>query len=79
MKRCSECNTEMIEDCFLEGQHPFEIGVDGRTDISLNIPLKEEITVLGMKKNKVKAITPKARICPTCGKIEFYVDWNNVR
>ena len=33
MKKCIDCNTEMIDNCIIEGQHPFELGADGRTDI----------------------------------------------
>ena len=42
MKLCNDCNIEMIDNCTIEGQHPFELGVDGKTDISIHIPINEE-------------------------------------
>ena len=32
MKKCQECNFYMRE-ASIEGQHPFELGVDGRSNI----------------------------------------------
>ena len=49
MKKCSDCNVEMIDNCVIEGQHPFEIGVDGRVDISLNVHTGEHQTIRDMK------------------------------
>ena len=74
MKKCSECNVEMIEDCIIEGQHPFELGVDGRTDITIHIPTGKKGNILGIKFDKVEEKPLKARICPNCGKIELYAD-----
>lgn len=76
MKECCNCNTEMIDDCIIEGQHPFEIGVDGRTDISLHIPTNEQGEFLGIKYDKVKKIPIRAMACPKCGKIELYARLN---
>ena len=74
MKKCNECNTVMIDNCIIEGQHPFEIGVYGRTDISIHIPTNEKGDFLGIKYDKVKSVNPKLRVCPKCGKVEMYVD-----
>lgn len=74
MKKCSDCNVEMIDNCKIEGQHPFEVGVDGRTDISIHIPTGEKGSFLGLKYDKVNKVKPLARICPNCGKVEFYVN-----
>ena len=74
MKKCNDCNVEMIEDCIIEGQHPFEIGSDGRTDISIHIPTGEKGKFFGVEYNKTKALRLKARICPSCGKIELYAN-----
>ena len=74
MKKCNECNIEMIENCIIEGQHPFEIGVDGRTDISVHIPTNEQGSFIGIKYEKKIELQLKARVCPTCGKVEPYVN-----
>lgn len=36
MKKCKECNVEMVEDAKITGQHPFEIGVDGLSNIFIS-------------------------------------------
>ena len=76
MKKCSDCNVEMIEDCKIDGQHPFEVGVDGRTDLSIHVPTGEEGKFLGIKYDKAKKYKLKARLCPKCGKIELYIKLN---
>lgn len=74
VKKCSDCNIEMLDNCILEGQHPFEIGVDGRTDISLHIPTGEKGSLFGIPFDKKAKAKIKARLCPNCGKVEFYID-----
>ena len=64
MKRCSDCNIEMIENITIDGQHPFELGANGRSDIRILVPGDG---LLG------KIYFPKARLCPKCGKLELYV------
>ena len=74
MKKCSECNIEMIDNCTIEGQHPFEVGADGRTDISIHIPTNKKINFLGLELDNKEEKELKARVCPKCGKVEFYID-----
>ena len=76
MKKCNECNVEMLENCIVQGQHPFEIGIDGQSDISVHIPTNEKGSFLGIKYNKEIELPLRARICPNCGKAEMYVNWN---
>lgn len=78
MKKCSDCNVEMIDNCRIVGQHPFEIGPDGRTRFFIHIPTGEQDSFMGIKYNKEKRIEPSVRICPKCGKIELYVDIDKV-
>ena len=74
MKKCSECNVEMIDNCVIDGQHPFELGVDGEVDISVHIPTNEKGSFLGIKYDKNISLNVKARVCPGCGKVELYID-----
>ena len=76
MKKCSECNIEMIDNCTIEGQHPFEVGIDGKTDITIHIPTNKKINFLGLELDNKKEAELKARVCPQCGKVEFYIDQN---
>ena len=73
MKKCLECNFYMRE-IIIDGQHPFEIGVDGRTDLRVHIPTGEKSSLLGLTIDKRITTDLKARICPKCGKIELFVD-----
>lgn len=75
MKKCNDCNCNMIENCSISGKHPFEVGIDERVDISLNIPTGEMKTFLGMPYEVVNRYALKARVCPKCGKIEIYTDF----
>lgn len=75
MKKCNECNVEMI-DGKLEGQHPFEIGVDGRTDMFVQIQTGEKKKFLGFEYDGTVRKPIKTRICPNCGKVELYVEYN---
>jgi len=64
MKKCSECNIDMIENIEIEGQHPFELGMDGQSKLRVLIP----------RKVFSKMIPIKSRICPQCGKVELYIN-----
>lgn len=74
MAICKECNIEMIENCIIKGQHPFEVGIDGTTNISIHIPTKEKSSFLGIEHQLTKNYPIKAKICPKCGKIELYAE-----
>ncbi len=75
MKKCQECNFYMRE-VKIDGQHPFELGADGRTDLHVHIPTGEQGEFLGMTIDKSIKTDLKARVCPKCGKLEFFVDQN---
>ncbi len=74
MKKCNECNVDMIDNCKVKGQHPFEIGIDGESDISIHIPTNEKGSFLGIQFDKEITKELKARVCPNCGKVELYID-----
>lgn len=48
MKKCNDCNCDMIENCSISGKHPFEVGIDQRVDISLNILTGRKSSFLGI-------------------------------
>lgn len=78
MKKCNDCKIEMIDNAEITGQHPFELGVDGSSNIFISF-LNGKMEVKNLFGNiKVKKIQCnkelKARICPTCGKVELYID-----
>ncbi len=73
MKKCLECNFYMRE-AKIDGQHPFEIGADGRTNLHVHIPTGETGSFLGLEVDKQITQELKARVCPKCGKIELFVD-----
>lgn len=74
--KCEKCNVEMIEGR-ITGQHPFEFGVDGRTDISIKASTGEQGKFLGIKYDKEESYGIKTYSCPNCKKIEFYLDDDN--
>ena len=62
MKKCSDCNVEMIEDTNLH------------TDYVGGAKMEERLYLTVMYKSTLRV---KARVCPQCGKVEFYVDMAN--
>lgn len=76
MRYCSECGTQMIDNVKIEGQHPFELGADGRSNIRIDIPTGEKADFLGLPIDKMITKRLKARVCLRCGKVEVYIDVN---
>ena len=76
MKKCNNCNCDMIENCSISGKHPFDVGIDQRVDISLNIPTGRKSSFLGIPYEVSDCYALKAMVCPKCGKIELYADFN---
>ena len=78
MKVCENCNTPMINNAKITGQHPFELGVDGRSDIYVSyVDGKKEVKGLfGKIKQEENCFEFElmARVCPKCGKVELYID-----
>lgn len=77
MKKCNECNCDMIDNCSIKGKHPFEVDVKERVDISIHIPTGEKRSFFGIPYDVSNQYEVKARICPKCGKIELYAQLNN--
>lgn len=80
MKKCSDCNIEMINNAEVTGQHPFELGSDGRSDLYISyVDGKVELKGLFGKvrtEDNYCEYSIKARVCPKCGKVELYIDFN---
>lgn len=77
IKKCDDCGHTMINNCKLEGQHPHEIGVDGRTNMRVFVPTGEKMNNLfGMEVDKSIKYDVTARFCPNCGKIDLYAVLN---
>ena len=77
MKKCNECNCDMIDNCSIDGSHTFEIGTSSMVDISIHVPTGENSTFLGIPYEVSNKYSLKARICPKCGKIELYANLND--
>lgn len=77
MKKCNECNLEMIEECRIKGTHPYEYNVNKSVEIYMHIPTGQKRNILGFQYDVTKPCKLKARICPKCGKVELYTELNN--
>ena len=62
MKKCDNCNIEMIENTNLH------------TDYVGGVKFEEQV-FLEKENDVTKRI--KARVCPNCGKVELFVDLEN--
>ena len=79
MKQCRDRNCDMLENCSISGKHPFEVDFKQRVDIAVNIPTGEKTSFLGIPYEKSNRYSPKARVCPQCGRIELYADFSQQR
>lgn len=79
MKMCSDCNVEMIDNCKIDAQHTFDLSADSSISISLLIPTNEQGSFLGMKFNKHINEGLNAKVCPNCGKVDFYISTDQIK
>ena len=79
MKMCSDCNVVMIDNCELEGQLKFKLGADGESRVSLTVPTGENASLFGLPIDVRKEACIRGRMCPNCGKVELYVNLNELR
>ena len=75
MKKCSDCNIEMVEDTSLHTNHIG--GVKYEEQIYLDYKDDENGFKMPFSSKKISINRVKARICPNCGKVELYVDLND--
>ena len=68
----------MLHDAKIEGQHPFEVGYDSKSNLNVSFVngSSEVKTLFGKTKERPNYYESevKVRICPKCGKIELYID-----
>ncbi len=78
MKKCNDCNIEMI-DGVLYGKPKF-IDVDHEIDkFYVNIRTGNKKTIFGIQTDEINQVELKVRICPNCGKVELYVNPNDIK
>ena len=72
MKKCVDCNVDMIEDAVIHTDYVG--GVEFEEQIFVEYYDEENgfKPLLGKKKMSIRQA--KARVCPKCGKVELYVD-----
>ena len=79
MKKCGDCQCDMIENCQIDGKHSFDVDVKQRVDITVSIPTGQKTSFLGIPCETSDRCGLKARVCPRCGKVELYVDFGRQR
>lgn len=73
MKKCNDCNALMI-DGSLFGKPRF---IDMDHDINkfyVDIKTGNETSFLGFKTDEINRVDLNVRVCPRCGKVELYVN-----
>lgn len=77
MKKCSECDIEMI-DGDLHGE-PFVFDMDHEiNDFSIIAKTGNQKKFLGFNYDERKEAKLKSRFCPKCGKVELYINPNDL-
>lgn len=76
MKKCNECNIEMIENTELHTDYVGGVSFEEQIYLSYINGTTKTKNIFGKEKEKCNYITErvKARVCPSCGKIELFVD-----
>jgi len=79
MKECENCKVAMIDNAEIIGQHLAEAGRDAISNIYVSYVdgVKEVKGLFGKVKEEENHcfFNVKARVCPKCGKVELYVDF----
>ena len=79
MKKCSDCNVEMIEDTNIHTDYVGGVSFEEQIYLSFAYGTHTSKNIFGKEKERANQYTKrvKARLCPQCGKIELYVDVNS--
>lgn len=75
MKKCKDCNIEMIEDTNLHTDYVGGVKFEEQIYVDYNDEVNGVKPLLGNKKISTQRV--KARVCPNCGHVELYVDLMN--
>jgi len=76
MKKCNECNIEMIENTNLHTDYVGGTSFDEQIYLSYINGSITTKNIFGKEKVKSNYINErvKARVCPSCGKVELFID-----
>ena len=72
MKKCSECNVEMVEGLGIRSEDP----VDVENNHRLYIVTREDDYYARRISHKHNV---RCRICPNCGKVELFINPEDLR
>lgn len=75
MKKCEDCNVEMIEDTNFHTNYVGGVSFEEQVFLDYDDEINGSKVLFSNKKISKKRI--KARVCPNCGKVELYVDLKN--
>ena len=75
MKKCKDCNIEMIEDTNLHTDYVGGVKFEEQIYVDFNDEVNGVKPLL--KKKIISTQRVKARVCPNCGQVELYVDLMN--
>lgn len=75
MKKCNDCNIEMIENTDLHTDYVGGIDYEEQIYVDYSQGEKDVKSLFGVSNRIIKRV--KARVCPKCGKVELYVDLEN--
>lgn len=72
MKKCNDCNIEMVESINLHTDYVGGASMDERIYIEYYDEKYGEKRLFSNEKISIRRV--KGRVCPNCGKVELYVD-----
>lgn len=75
MKKCRDCNIEMIENTNLHTDYVGGTSYEEQVFLDYDDEINGSKVLFGNKKISIRRL--KARVCPNCGKVELYVDLKN--
>jgi len=76
MKKCNECNVEMIKNTNLHTDYVGGVSFEEQIYLSFVNGVDKVKNIFGKEKEKNNYVTKRvnARVCPNCGKVELFVD-----
>lgn len=78
MRKCSDCNVEMIVGS-LYGEPRF-IDMDHEIDkFYVHVKTGKQKKFLGLKIDETKRSDLDVKVCPKCGKIEMYINPDDIK